>query len=187
MLCSLCSGIVLVVGYMQIDNQLPLTPMPVLLAPECKEKEESVLEIVLKMKSDTSEVKEVYPCIILKTTESAWRLNIHEEVIWVAVEMYSYLHLDRLSSDSDVVQVDPEIQVGLLHMSEVRFKLTIETCPEQRPPGKLGIWGPIVSTVGNISKMPVCVVQDIIVLSISIFLHSLHTFYQPFFNLLHDV
>jgi vacuolar protein sorting-associated protein 13A/C len=155
MLCSLCSGIVLVVGYMQIDNQLPLTPMPVLLAPECKEKEESVLEIVLEMKSDSSEVKEVYPCIALKTTESPWRLNIHEEMIWVAVEMYSYLRLDRLSSDSDVVQVDPEIQVELLHMSEVRFKLTIETCPEQRPPGKLGIWGPIVSTVGNISKMPV--------------------------------
>jgi vacuolar protein sorting-associated protein 13A/C len=166
---------------MQIDNQLPLTSMPVLLAPECKEKEESVLEIVLQMKSDSSEVKEVYPCIVLKTTESAWRLNIHEEMIWVAVEMYSYLRLDRLSSDSDVVQVDPEIQVELLHMSEVRFKLTIETCPEQRPPGKLGIWGPIVSTVGNISKMPVCVVQYIIVLSISIFSHSLHTFSQPFF------
>jgi vacuolar protein sorting-associated protein 13A/C len=70
MLCSLCSGIVLVVGYMQIDNQLPLTSMPVLLAPECKEKEESVLEIVLQMKSDSSEVKEVYPCIVLKVRKS---------------------------------------------------------------------------------------------------------------------
>ncbi len=70
MLCSLCSGIVLVVGYMQIDNQLPLTPMPVILAPECKEKEESVLEIVLQMKSDSSEVKEVYPCIGLKVRKS---------------------------------------------------------------------------------------------------------------------
>ncbi len=71
-------------------------------------------------------------------------------------------------------------------MSEVRFKLTIETCPEQRPPGKLGIWGPIVSTVGNISKMPVCVVQYIIVLSIPFF-HIHYIRFSNLFHLLHDV
>jgi hypothetical protein len=40
-------------------------------------------------------------------------------------------------------------------VSEVRLKLTLETAPEQRPRGTLGIWSPVVTTIGNISKMPV--------------------------------
>lgn len=42
-----------------------------------------------------------------------------------------------------------------LDISEVRLKASVETSPDQRPQGKLGIWGPAVTTLGNISKMPV--------------------------------
>lgn len=47
----------------------------------------------------------------LQSTGSAWHINVHEAIVWAFLEMYNNLHLDRLSSDSGVVQVDPEIQL----------------------------------------------------------------------------
>ncbi len=44
-------------------------------------------------------------------------------MIWMAVEMYSYLRLDQLSSDSDVVQVDPEIQVEWVSLIPLGFRV----------------------------------------------------------------
>jgi vacuolar protein sorting-associated protein 13A/C len=44
-----------------------------------------------------------------------------------------------------------------LDVSGVRLKASVETSPDQRPQGKLGIWGPAVTTLGNISKMPVSI------------------------------
>lgn len=37
----------------------------------------------------------------------------------------------------------------------MHLKLSVDASPDQRPHGKLGIWGPAVTTLGNISKMPV--------------------------------
>ncbi|XP_024403056.1 uncharacterized protein [Physcomitrium patens] len=142
------------VGYMQIDNQLPLTPMPVLLAPELHE-EDFVIKAIASMKVETNEAIQVYPYLGLKLTGSAWRINIHEALIWAFLEMFNNLHLDRLSSDSQVVQVDPEIRIETLDMAEVRLKISVYTSPDQRPRGKLGIWGPAFTTLGNISKMPI--------------------------------
>lgn len=53
------------VGYMQIDNQLPLTPMPVLLAPELHE-EDFVIKAIASMKVETNEAIQVYPYLGLK-------------------------------------------------------------------------------------------------------------------------
>lgn len=44
-----------------------------------------------------------------------------------------------------------------LDISEVHLKLSVDTSPDQRPHGKLGIWGPAVTTLGNFSKMPVSI------------------------------
>ncbi|KAG0557949.1 hypothetical protein KC19_11G167800 [Ceratodon purpureus] len=150
------SRFTVMVGYMQADNQLPLTPMPVLLAPEeLHEGEDYVIKAIASMKTEINEAVQVYPYLGLKLTGSAWRINVHEALIWAFLEMYNNLHLDRLASDSEVVQVDPEIRIETLDVSEARFKVSVETSPDQRPQGKLGIWGPAVTTLGNISKMPI--------------------------------
>lgn len=47
----------------------------------------------------------------LEQVESAFRINVHEPIIWAVVDMVNNLHLDRLSEDSSVVQVDPEIRI----------------------------------------------------------------------------
>jgi vacuolar protein sorting-associated protein 13A/C len=47
---------------MQADNQLPLTPMPVLLAPEeLHEGEDYVIKAIASMKAETNEAVQVYP------------------------------------------------------------------------------------------------------------------------------
>jgi vacuolar protein sorting-associated protein 13A/C len=150
------SRLKVMVRYIQLDNQLPLAAMPVLLAPETgNENEESVVKATINVYNDNSNVIAVYPYIGIRVTQSAWQINVHEPIIWAVMEMFKNLHLDRLSSDSEVVQVDPEIRIELIDVSEVRLKLTLETAPEQRPRGTLGIWSPVVTTIGNISKMPV--------------------------------
>nr|GEU86613.1 pleckstrin homology (PH) domain-containing protein [Tanacetum cinerariifolium] len=54
---------------------------------------------------------------------------------------------------SSVAQVDPEILINLIDVSEVRLKLSLETAPAQRPHGVLGVWSPILSAVGNAFKL----------------------------------
>lgn len=49
--------------------------------------------------------------LAFQDTDSAWRINVHEAIIWAFLDLYNNLHLDRLSSDSQVVQVDPEIRI----------------------------------------------------------------------------
>lgn len=58
------------VGYMQVDNQLPLTPMPVLLAPELQEGEDFVVKAIASMKAETNEADKVYPYLSLKVRRS---------------------------------------------------------------------------------------------------------------------
>ncbi|KAG0571187.1 hypothetical protein KC19_6G218100 [Ceratodon purpureus] len=104
------------VGYLQVDNTLPLTPMPVLLAPEIHKVEGNVIKATALMKADTGEAAQVYPYIGLQLTKAAFRINAHEALIWAFLEMYNNLHLDRLSSDSPVVSVDPEITIEYVNL-----------------------------------------------------------------------
>ncbi|KAH7316123.1 hypothetical protein KP509_21G079300 [Ceratopteris richardii] len=146
----------LYVGYLQLDNQLPFSVLPVIIVPEdARESRDSVLKVSISVLDQASDAVEVYPHIGIKVTKSAWRVNIHEPIIWELLSFYNELHLDKLHGESDVGQVDPEMRFDLIDISDVRLKLTIETAPRNRPKGLLGVWSPLVTALGNTSKMPI--------------------------------
>ncbi|ONK73416.1 uncharacterized protein A4U43_C04F31270 [Asparagus officinalis] len=144
----------LIVGQIQLDNQLPLTVMPVLLAPEDKpDVNHPVFKATITMCNNSTDDTLVYPYIYVRVTDKCWRINVHEPIIWALVDLYSNLRLDSIPSSSGVTQVDPEIRIDLIDVSEVRLKLSLETAPTQRPYGALGIWSPVLSAVGNAFKI----------------------------------
>ncbi|VFQ66400.1 unnamed protein product [Cuscuta campestris] len=146
----------LIVGYLQFDNQLPLTSMPVLLVPEQTfDLQHPVFKMTVTMRNENVDGIQVYPYIYIRVTDKCWRLNIHEPIIWAFVEFYNNLQLDRLPKSSNIGQVDPEIRVDLIDISEVRLKLSLEPSPAQRPHGVLGVWSPILSAIGNAFKIQV--------------------------------
>ncbi|KAL8141812.1 hypothetical protein V2J09_014844 [Rumex salicifolius] len=146
----------LIMGNLQLDNQLPLALMPVLLAPEqATDLQHPVFKMTLTIRNENTDGIQVYPYIYIRVTEKCWRLNIHEPIIWAAVDFYNNLQLDRLSGSSNVTTVDPEIRIDLIDVSEVRLKISFETAPAQRPQGVLGVWSPILSAIGNAFKIQV--------------------------------
>ncbi|KAJ0970742.1 hypothetical protein J5N97_018701 [Dioscorea zingiberensis] len=146
----------LIIGRLQVDNQLPLTTVPVLLAPEdIPDINHPVFKATITMNNENIDGIQVYPYVYIRVTEKCWRLNIHEPIIWALVDFYNNLRLDGISSSSSVTQVDPEIRFDLIDISEVRLKLSLETEPSHRPPGALGIWSPVLSAVGNALKIQV--------------------------------
>ncbi|XP_052881690.1 uncharacterized protein LOC108482794 [Gossypium arboreum] len=146
----------LILGYLQMDNQLPLTLMPVLLAPEkMSDIRHPVFKMTITMQNATTDGIQVYPYVYIRVTDKCWRLNIHEPIIWALVDFYNNLHLEQIPQSSNVTQVDPEIRVDLIDISEVRLKVSLETAPAQRPHGVLGVWSPILSAVGNAFRIQV--------------------------------
>ncbi|ESW28603.1 hypothetical protein PHAVU_002G003000 [Phaseolus vulgaris] len=146
----------LIFGYLQLDNQLPLTLMPVLLAPEqISDVQHPVFKMTITMQNENNDGIQVYPYVYIRVTDKCWRLEIHEPIIWAIMDFYNNLHLDRLPKSSTVTEVDPEIRFDLIDVSEVRLKFSLETAPGQRPHGVLGIWSPILSAVGNAFKIQV--------------------------------
>uniref|UniRef100_A0A0E0MAV7 PH domain-containing protein n=1 Tax=Oryza punctata TaxID=4537 RepID=A0A0E0MAV7_ORYPU len=126
----------LIIGHMQLDNQLPLSIMPVALATE-------------SMPDSNHPVFKAN----IAVTDQTWRLNIHEPIIWALVDFYSNLRFVSTNSISTVTEVDPEIRIELVDISEIRLKISLETAPTQRPRGVLGIWSPVLSAVGNALKI----------------------------------
>ncbi|XP_073000916.1 uncharacterized protein [Typha latifolia] len=146
----------LIIGHLQLDNQLPLTLMPVLLAPEdMADINHPVFKATITISNDTVDGTQVYPYVYIRVTEKCWRLNIHEPIIWALVDLYNNLRIDSIPSSSSVTQVDPEVRIGLIDISEVRFKISLGTAPAERPRGVLGIWSPVLSAVGNAFKIQV--------------------------------
>ncbi|EPS64219.1 hypothetical protein M569_10562, partial [Genlisea aurea] len=146
----------IIVGYMQLDNQLPLTVMPVLLAPELvPDAMHPVFKMTITARNDTLDGLEIYPYIYITVIDKSWRLNIHEPIIWALLDFFNNLQLDRVPQNSSTSQVDPEIRLDLIDISEVRFKVSLEAEPSQRPHGLLGVWGPVLSAVGNAFKFQV--------------------------------
>ncbi|GAB2273667.1 hypothetical protein Dimus_008449 [Dionaea muscipula] len=146
----------LIVGHLQLDNQLPLALMPVLLAPEqMADTLHPVLKISLTIHNDNIDGILVYPSVYIRVTEKPWRLNIHEPIIWAMVNFTRNLQLDRLPQSSSTTQVDPEIRIDLIDVSEIRIKVSLETSPAERPSGVLGVWSPVLSAVGNAFKLQV--------------------------------
>ncbi|KAG9452487.1 hypothetical protein H6P81_005391 [Aristolochia fimbriata] len=146
----------LILGHLQLDNQLPLTLMPVSLVPEyMRDTHHPVFKLAITMSNENHDGTLVYPCIYIRAIEKTWRVSIHEPIIWALIDFYSNLQLDRLPTTSDVTQVDPEIRIDLIDVSEIRLKLALETDPSQRPHGVLGLWSPILSAIGNALKIQV--------------------------------
>ncbi|KAK6251014.1 hypothetical protein SCA6_005019 [Theobroma cacao] len=146
----------LIMGHLQIDNQLPLTLMPVLLAPEqMSDIHHPVCKMTITMQNANTDGIQVYPYVYIRVTDKCWRLNIHEPIIWALVDFYNNLQLDHIPQSSSVTEVDPEIRVDLIDVSEVRLKVSLETAPAQRPHGVLGVWSPILSAIGNAFKIQV--------------------------------
>ncbi|KAL2233065.1 UNVERIFIED_CONTAM: putative vacuolar protein sorting-associated protein 13D, partial [Sesamum indicum] len=146
----------LILGYIQLDNQLPLTVMPVLLAPEqTPDVHHPVFKMTVTVRNENLDGLQIYPYVYIRVIDKSWRLSIHEPIIWALVDFFNNLQLDRIPKNSSVTQVDPEIRVDLIDISEVRLKVTLETAPAQRPHGLLGVWGPVLSAVGNAFKIQV--------------------------------
>ncbi|KAK4844286.1 hypothetical protein QYF36_018501 [Acer negundo] len=146
----------LILGQLQIDNQLPLTLMPVLLAPEqATDINHPVFKMTLTIRNENTDGVQVYPYVYIRVTDKLWRLNIHEPIIWALVDFYNNLQLNRVPQSTSVTQVDPEIRLNLIDVSEVRLKVSLETAPTQRPHGVLGVWSPVLSAIGNAFKIQV--------------------------------
>ncbi|KAI6702353.1 hypothetical protein NL676_011489 [Syzygium grande] len=144
----------LILGYLQIDNQLPLTLMPVLLAPEqATDSNHPAFKMTVTVCNENPDGIVVYPCVYIRVTDKWWRLDIHEPIIWALVDLYGNIQMDRMPQTSSVTQVDPEIRVNLIDISEVRLKVSLETASAQRPHGVLGVWSPVLSAVGNALKI----------------------------------
>ncbi|KAM7278379.1 hypothetical protein ACFE04_005513 [Oxalis oulophora] len=143
---------------LQVDNQLPLTPMPVLFRPQrAVEQADCILKFSMTLQSNGSLDLCVYPYIGLCGPEnSAFLVNIHEPIIWRLHEMIQQINLSRLSdTQTTAVSVDPIVQIGVLNISEVRLKVSMTMSPGQRPKGMLGFWASLMTALGNTENMPV--------------------------------
>ncbi|XP_062178337.1 uncharacterized protein LOC133883124 isoform X2 [Alnus glutinosa] len=146
----------------QVDNQLPLTPMPVLFRPQrVGEETDYILKFSLTIQSNGSLDLCVYPYIGVHGPEnSAFLINIPEPIIWRLHEMIQQVNLNRLcDTHTTAVSVDPIIQIGVLNTSEVRFKVSMAMSPSQRPRGVLGFWSSLMTALGNTENMPVRINQ----------------------------
>ncbi|XP_042475866.1 uncharacterized protein LOC122057714 isoform X2 [Macadamia integrifolia] len=146
----------------QVDNQLPLTPMPVILRPQkVGEQTDYILKLSLTAQSNGSLDLCIYPYIGFHgPVNTAFLINIHEPIIWRLHEMIQQVNLSRFSdTQTTAVSVDPIIQIGVLSISGVRFKLSMAMSPTQRPRGVLGFWLSLMTALGNTENMPVRINQ----------------------------
>ncbi|KAK3157946.1 hypothetical protein QOZ80_2AG0130600 [Eleusine coracana subsp. coracana] len=148
--------------WIQVDNQLPFVPMPVLFCPQKIENQSDyVLKFSMTVQTNNSLDFCVYPYIGVQVPESCvFFVNIHEPIIWRLHEMIQHLKLDRIySSQPSAVSVDPILKIGLLNISEIRFRVSMAMSPSQRPRGVLGFWSSLMTALGNMEHMPVRIAQ----------------------------
>ncbi|XP_035834787.1 uncharacterized protein LOC110887015 isoform X3 [Helianthus annuus] len=146
----------------QVDNQLPLTPMPVLFRPQRVGVEaDYVLKFSVTTQTDGSLDFRAYPYIGLQGPEkSAFLISVHEPIIWRLHGMIQQIDLSRFGeAQTTAVSVDPIIEIGVLNISEFRFKFSMAMSPTQRPVGVLGFWASLMTALGNTENMPVRVNQ----------------------------
>ncbi|KAH9312827.1 hypothetical protein KI387_027862 [Taxus chinensis] len=145
---------------LQVDNQLPLTPMAVLFRPQIATNHlEFLLKFMVMMQDHGSPDNYVYPYLGIQGPSSQnvfFMVKIHEPIIWRLHEMFQKLNLARLnSSQTTDVAIDPIIRIGLLNIPEIRFKVSLAMSPTQRPRGVLGFWASLMTALGNTENMPV--------------------------------
>ncbi|XP_057544625.1 uncharacterized protein LOC130823840 isoform X3 [Amaranthus tricolor] len=147
---------------LQVDNQLPLTPMPVLFRPQrVKEEIDYFLKFSVTSQSNGSLDLCVYPYIGFHGPDnSTFLINVHEPIIWRLHEMIQQINLNRFyAAETNAVSIDPIIQIGVLDISEVRLKVSMVMSPTQRPKGVLGFWASLMTALGNMENMPVRIHQ----------------------------
>ncbi|KAJ9559357.1 hypothetical protein OSB04_013971 [Centaurea solstitialis] len=146
----------------QVDNQLPLTPMPVLFRPQRHGVEaDYIFKFSMTQQSDGSLDFRAYPYIGLQGPEnSAFLICVHEPIIWRLHGMIQQIDFSRISDNqTTAVSVDPIVEIGVLNISEFRFKFSMAMSPTQRPVGVLGFWASLMTALGNTENMPIRVNQ----------------------------
>ncbi|KAL5782083.1 hypothetical protein ACOSP7_007112 [Xanthoceras sorbifolium] len=146
----------------QVDNQLPLALMPVLFRPQkVGEETDYILKFSVTLQANGSLDLCVYPYIGFHGPEnSAFLINIHEPIIWRLHEMIQQVNISRLyDTRRTAVSVDPFIEIGVLNISEIRFRMSMAMSPSQRPRGVLGFWSSLMTALGNTENMPVRINQ----------------------------
>ncbi|XP_062223332.1 uncharacterized protein LOC133922148 [Phragmites australis] len=148
--------------WIQVDNQLPFVPMPVLFCPQkIDNQSDYVVKFSMTVQTNNSLDFCVYPYVGVQVPESCvFFVNIHEPIIWRLHEMIQHLKFDRIySSQPSAVSVDPILKIGLLNISEIRFRVSMAMSPSQRPRGVLGFWSSLMTALGNMEHMPVRIAQ----------------------------
>lgn len=148
------------IGYLQLDNQLAQTAMPVLLAPQegSEVQQDHILKLSVTSQSMGPSDEEWYRYIGFELPSAAWLVNVHEPIVWRLYAMLRKLDLSRLSTsteDTTAVAVDPRVRITLFHMLEAQIKVTLAMAPSQRPRGILGFWSTLISSLGNTDEMPI--------------------------------
>ncbi|BAF08745.2 Os02g0470400 [Oryza sativa Japonica Group] len=148
--------------WIQVDNQLPFVLMPVLFCPQRMENQSDyIIKFSMTLQTNNSLEFCVYPYLGVQVPENCvFFVNIHEPIIWRLHEMIQNLKFDRISSsESSAVSVDPILKIGLLNISEIRFRVSMAMSPTQRPRGVLGFWSSLMTALGNMEHMPVRIAQ----------------------------
>ncbi|KAK9136608.1 hypothetical protein Sjap_007202 [Stephania japonica] len=128
------------------------------------EQADYIIKFSLTIQSNGSLDLLIYPYIgfYVDPENSAFLVNIHEPIIWRLHEMIQKVNLSRLrDTETTAVSVDPIIQIGVLNISEIRFKVSMAMSPTQRPRGVLGFWSSLMTSLGNTENMTVKLNQRI--------------------------
>ncbi|KAH7429913.1 hypothetical protein KP509_09G071300 [Ceratopteris richardii] len=144
---------------LQVDNNLPLTPMPVLLRSQFPVDPSSFMFKCTITSQTVHSSKCLYPYIgvqVPNAHNNALVVNLHEPIIWRLQQMLQHLNLERFTaSQTTDVSVDPVIHIGLLNTSEIRFKVSLAMTPSQRPRGALGFWASLMTALGNTDDLQI--------------------------------
>ncbi|KAI5061209.1 hypothetical protein GOP47_0023714 [Adiantum capillus-veneris] len=145
---------------LQLDNELPLTPMPVLFRNQGSvDPLNFVFKCTVTLQDGQSSNRYVYPYIgvqVPSAVSNTFLVNLHEPIIWRVQQMLQHLKLNRLtSSQTTDVSVDPIVSIGLLNTSEIRFKVSLVMSPSQRPRSALGFWASLMTALGNTDDLQI--------------------------------
>ncbi|KAK8681962.1 hypothetical protein V6N13_054359 [Hibiscus sabdariffa] len=149
-------------GGIQMDNQLPLTPAPVLFRPQkIGQETDHILKISVTIQTKGSLDLSFYPYIGFHGPDnSAFLINIHEPIIWRIHEMMQQVNLRfSLYLIARGLSFVFNRKYRILNISEVRLKVSMAMSPSQRPRGVLGFWSSLMTALGNTENMPVKINQ----------------------------
>ncbi|CAI5497894.1 unnamed protein product, partial [Closterium sp. Naga37s-1] len=160
------SRLKLILKSLRIDNQLPLSPLPVLLFLEQKgmPEKDHVFKFLVSSRGSMKQDEVCYPKLTLWLAQEPWQVNVHEAIVWRLWELMESICWEHFfapeSAGGDggavaAVQVDPMIRIDQLVVSGAHLKLTLEAAPTSRPAQLLGSWSSLVTAAGNTKRMPV--------------------------------